>query len=248
MWLNTPPSLSDALQVHLEDITEAERVPFFLNLHTLLGVSAHARLGLPDLADRASWQRSAKCCVGTHNVTLWEVDRIILAGSPAALRKPDTEHLYRSSLTLPADVRLQLVRCEGTRAQPFLRVFSAENFDEELRAATAEALEYSVSADPQRREVLLPAVLDAAAGLASPDAIVRWLLRSLAPHSRCVHCVSSSPLAHSHPTLLHRLRAAIAALSKDPFSVRFLYEQANQNFAYRLPLPPSTRATNEDVK
>ena len=119
-------------------------------------------------------------------MSLWDVDRIMLAGAPASLRTKETGHLYGASPT--PDVRLLLVRCEGTRSQPFLRVFSADNLEEELWTATAEVLECFLSVDVQRREVILPALFEGSVpgmGHLSPDGLLRWFIRCLAPQSRC---------------------------------------------------------------
>lgn len=152
-------------------LSRRERIAFFINVYNALIVHAIAARGAPsNLLERLRFYSAAKYEIGGFLLSAQEIeDGILRANSPSAaslgpligipslslgpFAGTDTR---QRAIVAPMDARVHFAINCGAHSCPPIRVYTPENLDNELQAASASYVSQEIEVDEVRRLVTLP--------------------------------------------------------------------------------------------
>lgn len=166
---------------------------FWLNVYNCLIIHSMVQKGQPkSFLDRFSFYSSNKYLVGYQEFSLDDIEHGILRGnrpSPSNLlgkQSFSSKDPRRFCSIVPRDPRIHFALNCGARSCPPIRVFSGEDLDAELEAATSAFCEGEVTVDPENRTVYLSKLFDWYKGDFgdTTEERLRWILPFLDPKKR----------------------------------------------------------------
>jgi hypothetical protein len=173
--------------VCLSELTEKERLVFFVNMYNALCLHAHITHGPPtSFFKRWVFFRSLCYRIAGLDFSLDDIEHGILRCNrfPPSLRfmrqfrsdDPKTKYMLSN-----IDGRIHFVISAGTRSDPPIRILEEEGVEEELHFATEEFLNQSVRISKEQNEVVLPKIFSWYSDdfPRSMHSLLRWVLQYL---------------------------------------------------------------------
>ncbi|BAT97834.1 hypothetical protein LR48_Vigan11g044500 [Vigna angularis] len=179
----------DLQRVNILELSENEKLAFFLNLYNAMVIHAVISVGCPEgVIDRRSFFSDFQYVVGGHPYSLNSIKNGILRcnrRSPYSLVKPFSTGDKRLEVALvKLNPLLHFGLCNGTKSSPKVRFFSPHRVVDELRVAGREFFENDgIEVDLEKRTVYLTRIFKWFSGDFGPEKeILKWILNYLDPN------------------------------------------------------------------
>ncbi|KAK7274647.1 hypothetical protein RIF29_15743 [Crotalaria pallida] len=176
----------DLQRVNLMELSENEKLAFFLNLYNAMVIHAVIRVGCPEgVIDRRSFFTDFQYLVGGHPYSLATIKNGILRcnrRSPYSIVKPFSTGDKRLEVAL---VKMNPLShfglCNGTKSSPRVRFFSPQRVVDELRVAAREFFENDgIEVDLENRTVHLTRIFKWFSGdFGQEKDILEWIIKYL---------------------------------------------------------------------
>ncbi|XP_068645813.1 uncharacterized protein [Aristolochia californica] len=133
----------DLQRVNVAELSQNERLAFFLILYNAMVIHAVIRVGSPEgVIDRRTFYGDFHYIIGGYPYSLTTIKNGILRSNrrqPYSLTRPFGAGDKRLQVALPkVNPLIHFGLCNGTRSSPTVRIFSAEGIEAELRFAARE--------------------------------------------------------------------------------------------------------------
>ncbi|KAK7390066.1 hypothetical protein VNO78_25364 [Psophocarpus tetragonolobus] len=181
--------IHDLQRVNLLELSENEKLAFFLNLHNAMVIHAVISVGCPEgVIDRRSFFSDFQYVVGGHPYSLNIIKNGILRcnrRSPYSLIKPFSTGDKRLEVALvKLNPLLHFGLCNGTKSSPKVRFFSPHRVVDELRVAAREFFEKDgIEVDLEKRTVYLSRIFKWFSGdFGQEKEILLWIINYLNPN------------------------------------------------------------------
>ncbi|CAJ1949928.1 unnamed protein product [Sphenostylis stenocarpa] len=179
----------DLQRVNLLELSENEKLAFFLNLYNAMVIHAVITVGCPEgVIDRRSFFGDFQYLVGGHPYALNSIKNGILRcnrRSPYSLVKPFSKGDKRLEVALvKLNPLLHFGLCNGTKSSPKVRFFSPHRVVDELRGAAREFFENDgIEVDLEKRTIYLTRIFKWFSGdFGQEKEILKWMLNYLDPN------------------------------------------------------------------
>ncbi|XP_027336772.1 uncharacterized protein LOC113850424 [Abrus precatorius] len=179
----------DLQRVNLLELSENEKLAFFLNLYNAMVIHAFISVGCPEgVIDRRSFFNDFQYLIGGHPYSLNIIKNGILRcnrRSPYSLVKPLSTGDNRLEVALVKfNPLLHFGLCNGTKSSPKVRFFSPHRVVDELRGAAREFFENDgIEVDLEKRTVHLTRIFNWFSGdFGQEKDILRWIINYLDPN------------------------------------------------------------------
>ncbi|KAL5132958.1 Glutaredoxin [Glycine soja] len=179
----------DLQRVNLLELSENEKLAFFLNLYNAMVIHAVISVGCPEGAiDRRSFFSDFQYLVGGHPYSLNMIKNGILRcnrRSPYSLVKPFSTGDKRLEVALiKLNPLLHFGLCNGTKSSPNVRFFTPHRVVDELRGAAREFFEnHGIEVDLEKRTVYLTRIFKWFSGdFGQEKEILLWIINYLDPN------------------------------------------------------------------
>ncbi|WJX16960.1 hypothetical protein P8452_06932 [Trifolium repens] len=175
----------DLQRVDLLELSENEKLAFFLNLHNAMVIHAMIRVGCQEgVINRKSFS-DFQYLIGGHPYSLATITNGILRSnrrSPYSLVKPfGTRDRRLEVAVVKMNPLIHFGLCNGTKSSPKVRFFSPCRVAEELRCAAREFFENDgIEVDLEKRTLhLTPIIKWYSADFGNERNIVKWIMNYL---------------------------------------------------------------------
>jgi hypothetical protein len=192
----------DLQRVNICELSENEKLAFFLNLYNAMVIHAVISVGSPEgVIDRRSFFNDFLYLIGGHPYSLAIIENGILRcnqRSPYSLMKPFSTGDKRLEVALvKLNPLFHFGLCNGTKSSPNVRLFSPNRVVDELRGAAREFFENDgIEVDLEKRTVHLPRIFKWFGGDfgQEKDMLLKWILNYLNPNKAglVTHLLSDS--------------------------------------------------------
>ncbi|XP_061347966.1 uncharacterized protein LOC133293412 [Gastrolobium bilobum] len=179
----------DLQRMNLLELSENEKLAFFLNLYNAMVIHAIISLGCPEgVIDRRSFFSDFQYLVGGHPYSLATIKNGILRcnrRSPYSLVKPFSTGDRRLEVALvKLNPLFHFGLCNGTKSSPKVRFFSPQRVVDELRGAAREFFENDgIEVDLEKRTVHLTRIFKWFSGdFGQEKDILKWIINYLDPN------------------------------------------------------------------
>ncbi|KAI4357098.1 hypothetical protein L6164_001067 [Bauhinia variegata] len=173
----------DLQRVNLIELSENEKLAFFINLYNAMVIHAIIRIGCPEgVIDRRSFYSNFMYVVGGDPYSLNNIKNGILRSnrrSPYSLMKPFAAGDRRLEVAvIKVNPLIHFGLCNGTKSSPKVRLFSFQGVEDELRCAAREFFENGgVEIDLEKRTVYLTRMIKWFNGdFGQEREILKWLI------------------------------------------------------------------------
>ncbi|KAG5009292.1 hypothetical protein JHK87_017807 [Glycine soja] len=179
----------DLQRVNLLELSENEKLAFFLNLYNAMVIHAVISVGCQEgVIDRRSFLSDFQYLVGGHPYSLNLIKNGILRcnrRSPYSLVKPFSTRDKRLEVALiKLNPLLHFGLCNGTKSSPNVRFFTPHRVVDELRGAAREFFEKDgIEVDLEKRTVYLTRIFKWFSGdFGQEKEILLWIINYLDPN------------------------------------------------------------------
>ncbi|KAL2337409.1 hypothetical protein Fmac_011855 [Flemingia macrophylla] len=180
----------DLQRVNLSELSENEKLAFFLNLYNAMVIHAIISVGCPEgVIDRRSFFSDFQYLIGGHPYSLNIIKNGILRcnrRSPYSLVKPFSTGDKRLEVALVKfNPLFHFGLCNGTKSSPKVRFFSPHRVVDELRGAAREFFEIDgIEVDLEKRTVHLTRIFKWFSGdFGQEKEILKWIINYLDPNN-----------------------------------------------------------------
>lgn len=153
--------------VDLYAMTVNEKKAFFINIYNALVIHAMVVKGEPSsFLERMFFFTNTKYCIGGQAYSLDDMENGVLRGNRAPASsllntRPFSEKdPRRFHAIVPMDPRIHFALVCGAKSCPPIKIYTADNIDKGLEAATAAFLEAEVEVDEYSSTVTLSKIMD----------------------------------------------------------------------------------------
>ncbi|KAF3432467.1 hypothetical protein FNV43_RR27207 [Rhamnella rubrinervis] len=173
-------------RVNLVELSQDEKLAFFLNLYNAMVIHAVIRVGHPEgVIDRRSFFSDFQYLVGGYPYSLNTIQNGILRNNsrpPYSFTKPFGSGDPRLQLVLgKVNPLIHFGLCNGTRSSPTVRFFTPQGVEAELRSAAREYFQScGMEVDLEKRTVYLAKIIkwfDVDFG--KEKEILKWIIKYL---------------------------------------------------------------------
>lgn len=179
----------DLQRVNIVELSENEKLAFFLNLYNAMVIHAVISVGSPEgVIDRRSFFNDFLYLIGGHPYSLAIIENGILRcnqRSPYSLMKPFSTGDKRLEVALvKLNPLFHFGLCNGTKSSPTVRFFSPHRVVDELRGAARDFFENDrIEVDLEKRTVHLARMFKWFSGdFGQEKEVLKWLLDYLQPN------------------------------------------------------------------
>ncbi|XP_057454473.1 uncharacterized protein LOC130746001 [Lotus japonicus] len=179
----------DLQRVNLLELSENDKLAFFLNLYNAMVIHAVIRVGCPEsLIDRRSFFNDFLYLVGGHPYSLTDIKNGVLRcnrRTPYSLLKPFSAGDRRLEVALvKLNPLFHFGLCNGTKSSPNVRFFSSDRVVDELRGAAREFFEKDgFEVDLEKRTVYLTRIFNLFSGdFGTEKDILKWIINYSDPN------------------------------------------------------------------
>ncbi|XP_020215486.1 uncharacterized protein LOC109799332 [Cajanus cajan] len=180
----------DLQRVNLLELSENEKLAFFLNLYNAMVIHAVISVGCPEgVIDRRSFFSDFQYLIGGHPYSLNIIKNGILRcnrRSPYSLVKPFSTGDKRLEVALVKfNPLFHFGLCNGTKSSPKVRFFLPHRVVDELRGAAREFFENDgIEVDLEKRTVHLTRIFKWFSGdFGQEKEILKWIINYLDPNN-----------------------------------------------------------------
>ncbi|XP_010250210.1 PREDICTED: uncharacterized protein LOC104592501 [Nelumbo nucifera] len=182
-YVNMTPDLQ---RINVLELSEDEKLAFFLNLYNAMVIHAVIRVGCPQgVIDRRSFFANSQYIIGGHPYSLNTIQNGILRSNrrqPYSWMRPFGAGDKRLEVVL-ANVNplIHFSICNGTKSSPKVRFFSSQGIEAELRSATREFFhEDGMDVNLEKRTVHLSRILKwYSVDFGEEKEILKWIVNFL---------------------------------------------------------------------
>ncbi|XP_020972044.1 uncharacterized protein LOC107627879 isoform X2 [Arachis ipaensis] len=179
----------DLHRVNLLELSENEKLAFFLNLYNAMVIHAIVRIGYPEgVMERMSFNTTFQYLIGGSPFSISDIKNGVLRcnqRSAYSLGKPFGTGDKRLEVVLVKfNPLIHFGLCMGSKFSPKIRFFSAQRVEDELRGATRDFFENNngIEVDLEKRTVHLTPLLKWFGGdFGTEKDILNWVLNYLSP-------------------------------------------------------------------
>ncbi|RDX91371.1 hypothetical protein CR513_26662, partial [Mucuna pruriens] len=178
----------DLQRVNLLDLSEHEKLAFFLNLYNAMVIHAVISVGCPEgVIDRRFFFSDFQYLVGGHAYSLNIIKNGILRcnrRSPYSFVRPFSTGDKRLEVALvKLNPLLHFGLCNGTKSSPRVRFFSPQRVVDELRGAAREFFENDgIEVNLEKRTVHLTRIFKFSGDFGQEKDILKWIINYLDPN------------------------------------------------------------------
>ncbi|CAK8560939.1 unnamed protein product [Lathyrus sativus] len=191
----------DLQRVNICELSENEKLAFFLNIYNAMVIHAIISVGSPEgVIDRRSFFNDFLYLIGGYPYSLAIIENGILRcnqRSPYSIMKPFSTGDKRLEVALAKlNPLFHFGLCNGTRSSPKVRFFSPNRVVDELRGAAREIFENGgIEVDLEKRTVYLPRIFKwFSTDFGQEQEILKWILNYVEPNKAglLTHLLSDS--------------------------------------------------------
>ncbi|KAA0067556.1 hypothetical protein IC582_021808 [Cucumis melo] len=178
--------IEDLHRVNLLELSQNEKLAFFLNLYNAMVIHGLIRFGrLEGVIDRKSFFSDFQYLVGGHPYSLIAIKNGILRGNrrpPYSFVKPFSSSDKRLELAYgEVNPLIHFGLCNGTKSSPRVRFYTPQGVEAELRCAAREFFQSGgVEVDLDKRTVYLTGIIKwFSVDFGHEKEILKWIMKFL---------------------------------------------------------------------